>query len=66
MNESMVKNHILLKTGLGYLATLSISFLLWFKACQVRPLDLHQLQRHLRDRRVIPHHPLQPRRLHLQ
>ena len=25
-----------------------------------------QLQRHLRDRRVIPHHPLQPRILHLQ
>ena len=42
------------------------SFLLWFQACQVRPLDLHQLQRHLRDRRVIPHHLLQPHLLLLQ
>ena len=40
-----------------------ISFLSWFQACQVRPLDLHQLQRHLRDKRVIPHHLLQPRLL---
>ena len=29
-------------------------------------LILHRLQRHLRDRRVIPHHLLQPRLLHLQ
>ena len=36
------------------------TFLLWYQACQVRPLDLHRLQRHLRDRRVIPHHLLQP------
>ena len=55
MNGSMVKNHISLKT-----------FLLWFQACQVRPLDLHQLQRHLRDRIVIPHHLLHPHLLHLQ
>ena len=41
------------------------SFLLWFQACQVRPLDLHQLLRHLRDRRVVPHHLLQPHLLHL-
>ena len=60
------QNHILLKTGFGYFATQRTSFLLWFQACQVRPLDLHQLQRHLRDRRVIRHHPLQPRLLHLQ
>ena len=42
------------KTGLGFHAIQKTSFLLWFQACQVRPLDLHQLQRHLRDRRVIP------------
>ena len=42
------------------------SFLLWFQACQVRPLVLHQLQRHLQDRRVIPHHLLQPLLLHRQ
>ena len=66
MNGSMVINHISLKTGFGYLATRRTSFLLWFQACQVRPLDLHQLERHLRDRRVIPHHLLQPRLLHLQ
>ena len=29
-------------------------------------LDPHPLQRHLRDRRVIPHHLLQPRLLHPQ
>ena len=39
---SMVKNHISFKTGFGYLAIRSTSFLLWFQACQVRPLDLHQ------------------------
>ena len=66
MNGSMVKNHISSKTGFGYLAIRRTSFLLWFQACQVRLLDLHRLQRHLRDRRVIPHHPLQPRLLHLQ
>ena len=33
---------------------------------QVRPLDLHRLPRHLRDRRVIPHHLLQAHLLHLQ
>ena len=66
MNGSMVKNHISFKTGLGFHATPRTSFLLWFQACQVRPLDLHQLQRHLQDRRVIVHHLLQPRLLHLQ
>ena len=66
MNGSMVKNHISLKTGFGYSATRRTSFLLWFQACQVRPLDLHRLQRHLWDRRVIPHHLLQPHLLHLQ
>ena len=60
MNGSMVKNHISLKTRFGYPAKRRTSFLLWFQACQVRPLDLHQLQRHLRDRRVIPHHLLHP------
>ena len=66
MNGSMDKNHISLKTGSGFHATRRTSFLLRFKACQVRPLDLHRLQRHLRDRRVIPHHLLQRRLLHLQ
>ena len=42
-NGSMVKNHISLKTGFGYSATRKTSFLSWFQACQVRPLDLHQL-----------------------
>ena len=42
MNGSMVKNHISLKTGFGYPATRKTSFLLWFQACQVRPMDLHQ------------------------
>ena len=55
----------LIKNGI-HLATRRTSFLSWFQACQVRPLDLHRLQRHLRDRRVIPHHPLQPHLLHLQ
>ena len=46
MNGSMVKNHISLqKTVFGYSATRRTSFLLWFQACQVRPLDLHQLSR---------------------
>ena len=47
MNGSMVKNHISFKTGFGYPAIRRTSFLLWFQACQVRPLDLHQLQRHI-------------------
>ena len=65
-NGSMVKNHISSKSGFGYLAIRRTSFLLWFQACQVRPQDLHRLQRYPRNRRVIPHHPLQPRLLHLQ
>ena len=55
-----------INTGFGYPVIRRTSFLLWFHACQVRPLDLHQLQRHLQDRRVILHHLLQPRLLHLQ
>ena len=66
LNGSTVNNHISLKTGFGYNATRRTSFLLWFQAYQVRPLDLHQLQRHLQDRRVIPHHFLPPHLLHLQ
>ena len=65
-NGSMVKKHISSKTGFGYLAIRRTSFQLWFQACQVRPLDLHRLRRHVRDRRVIPHHLLQPHLLHLQ
>ena len=42
------------------------SFLLWFQACQVRLLDLHQLQGHFQDRRVVAHHLLPARLLHLQ
>ena len=61
-----VKNRIFFKTGFGYPATRRTSFLLWFQACQVRLLDLHQLQRHLQDWRVIPHHLLQPHLLHLE
>ena len=33
----------LIKTGHGHNATRRTSFLLWFQACQVRPMDLHQL-----------------------
>ena len=40
------QNHISLRTELGSFAKRT-SFLLWFQACQVRPLDLHQLQGHL-------------------
>ena len=43
----MVKNHISLKTGFGYLEIRRTSFRLRFQACQVRPLDLHQPQGHL-------------------
>ena len=59
------KPHLIKKTGLGYSATRRTSFLSWFQAYQVRLLDLHQFQGHLRDRRVIPHHLLQPHLLHL-
>ena len=65
-NESMVKNHISLKMGLGFPATRRTSFLLWFQACQVRLQDLHQLQGHFQDRRVIPHHLLPARLPHPQ
>ena len=63
MNGSMVKNHISLKTGLGFPATRRTSFLLWFQACQqIRLQDLiHQLQGHVQDRRVIVQHLLQAR-----
>ena len=66
MNGSMVKNHISLRKGLGFHATRRTSFLLWFQACQVRPLDLHQLQGRLQNRRIIAHDLLQPRLLHLK
>ena len=46
-NGSMVKNYISLRTGFGLFATQRTLFLLWFQACQVLPLDLHQLQEHL-------------------
>ena len=57
----------LIQNGFGFLATRRTSFLLWFQACQIRLLDqIHRLQGHLRDRRVIPHHLLQARLCHLQ
>ena len=67
MNWSMVKNHISLKTGLGYPSTRRTLCLLWFQACQNRLLDLiRQLQGHFRDRKVIAHHLLPARFRHLQ
>ena len=60
------QNHISLRTEFGLFATRRTSFLLWFQACQVLPLDLHQLQGHLRNRRVILHHLLHPHLPHLQ
>ena len=62
-NGSMVKTHISLKTGFEYNAIRRTSFLSRFQACQrVRPpVLISQLQRHLRDRRVIPHHLHQAR-----
>ena len=41
---SMVKNHISLRTEFGLPANQRTLFLSWFQACQVLPLDLHQLQ----------------------
>ena len=67
MNGSMVKNHISLKTGLGFPATRRTSFLLWLQACQIRLLDLtHQLRGHFQDKRVITQHLLPARLRHLQ
>ena len=37
----------LIKDGIRIIAIRRTSFLLWFQACQVRPLDLHQLYGHL-------------------
>ena len=55
----MVKSHIPVKMGLGFLATRRSSFLLWYPACQIRPLELtHQLRGHFQDRRVITQHLL--------
>ena len=42
-----INGHISLRTEFGVSATRRTSFLLWFQACQVRLLDLHQLQGHL-------------------
>ena len=46
-NGSMVKNHISLRTEFGLSATQRTLFPSWSQACQVLPLDLHQLQGHL-------------------
>ena len=61
-----VRNHISLKTGLGYNAIRRTSFQSWFLFRQVHLLDRHRPQRHLRNRRAIPSHLLHPRLLHLQ
>ena len=45
--DEKVKIHISLKTEFGSFAAQRTSFLLGFQACQVYPLDLHQLQGHL-------------------
>ena len=52
----------LIKDGIRiqYSATRRTSFLSWFQACQVRPLDLHQLYGHPWKRRVVPLHLLHP------
>ena len=39
--------HLIRKKGFEYSAIRRTSFLSWFQACQVRPLDLHQLYGHL-------------------
>ena len=41
------KPHISLRTEFGLSATQRTLFLSWSQACQVLPLDLHQLQGHL-------------------
>ena len=41
------KPHLIKELEFGLSATQRTSFLLWFQACQVLPLDLHQLQGHL-------------------
>ena len=65
MNGSTVKNHISLKTGLGYNATQRTSFLLWFQTCQqvLPPVLILQPQWHLQDRRGIILHLPQARLL---
>ena len=65
-NESMVKNHISLKTEFGLSATQRTSFLSWFQACQVLPRHLHQLHGHLWKNRRVLLHLLHPHFLHLQ
>ena len=64
MNGSMVKNTSHLKREFGFHATRRTSFLLWFQACQVHPLDLtHRPQGHFQDRGVIAQHLLPARLL---
>ena len=56
------------KTGFGYNATRTTSFLSWFQACQrvLPPVLIIQLQGHPQDRRGIVLHLLQARLLHRQ
>ena len=67
-NGSMVKNHVLSKTGLGFHAIRRTSLLSWFQAYQLVHLQdlIHQLQGHSQDRGVIVQHLLQARLHHLQ
>ena len=60
------KPHLIKKTGFGYSATRTTSFLSWFQACQrvLPPVLIIQLQGHLQDRRGIDLHLLQARLLH--
>ena len=41
------KPHLIKEREVGLSATQRTLFLSWFQACQVFPLDLHQLQGHL-------------------
>ena len=63
-----VKNHISLKTVLGYNATRRTSFLLRLQTCQQICLQdlIHQLPGRVQDRRVITQYLLQARLHHLQ
>ena len=57
----------LIKDGIRiHFAIRRTSFRLWYQVCQVHLLDHHRPQRHLRNRRVIPHHLLHPYLLHLR
>ena len=60
------KPHLIKDGNSDYLQHRELRFRSWFQACQVRPLDLHQLYEHPWNRIVILLHPLHPHLLHLQ